>query len=141
MKFLLMGFLMISSFLQPKAGLEGFLRESRGNQMGKQKPFEISGHPFSSKIYLYKKLSSIDLVGLEGNWCDSVQQKPYKIIQTNNKGYFKIHLMPGKYMVLVGAYDGFFVPYFDQNNQPASITIQSGKIEQMKILVNSKAIY
>lgn len=140
MKILLYTYLLLMSF-SPKQGIEGFLRELKGNQMGKQKTALNAGHVLVSKIYIYKNLSNLDLEGLEGQWCKSVQQRPYKIIQTDNKGYYKIRLAPGKYFLLVQLEDGFFVPYFDQRNQPASINISSGKFERFNILVNSKAIY
>jgi hypothetical protein len=92
-------------------------------------------------IYLYKNLTITQLEDLEGQWCKSVQQKPYKIIQTNNKGQFKQALPTGKYFLLVSAYDGYFIPSFDQHNQPSSILVVSGKYTPVNILVNSKAIY
>ena len=122
-------------------GIEGFLRELKGNQMGKQKTAVNTGHVLVSKIYIYKNLSNLDLEGLEGQWCKSVQQRPYKIIQTDNKGYYKLRLAPGKYFLLVQLEDGFFVPSFDQHNQPSSILVESGKYTPVNILVNSKAIY
>ncbi|MFN5987744.1 MAG: hypothetical protein ACK42B_12770, partial [Chitinophagaceae bacterium] len=78
---------------------------------------------------------------LDGQWCKSVQQKPYLMIQTDNKGYFKKALKAGQYIVLVEAYDGFFIPFFDQYNQPGKIIVRSKKYTPLDILVNSKAIY
>lgn len=141
MKLLLAFILLLSTMTQPKQGLEGFLREARGNQMGIQNRSSNKGQPFKSKLYLFKKLGTEDLVELEGQWCKSIKQKPYKIIQTDQKGYFKTAVSPGKYVVLVGAYDGYFIPSFNQYNQPSSILVISGKWEQMNILVNSRAIY
>jgi hypothetical protein len=141
MKFLLGIFFGLATFVQSGQGLEGFLREAKGNQMGIQKQSGIKGKALSSRIYLYKKLTKEDLLGLEGQWCKSVQQKPIKVIQADTMGYFKTNLVPGQYIVLVGVYDGYFIPSFNQFDQPGSITIKSGKWEQMNILVNSKAIY
>lgn len=126
---------------QPKQGLEGFLREAKGNQMGIQNQFSNKGIPFKSKLYLFKKLVTEDLVGLDGQWCKSINQKPFKIIASDYKGYFKTALSPGKYVVLVGAYDGYFIPSFNQYNQPSSIEVIAGQLEQMNILVNSRAVY
>jgi hypothetical protein len=63
------------------------------------------------------------------------------MIQTDNKGYFKKALKAGQYIVLVEAYDGFFIPFFDQYNQPGKIIVLSKKYTPLNILVNSKAIY
>ena len=141
MKFFLAYILLILTMAQPKQGLEGFLREARGNQMGIQNRSSNKGQPFKSKLYLFKKLGTEDLVELEGQWCKSIKQKPYKIIQTNNKGQFKQALPAGKYFMLASAYDGYFIPSFDQHNQPSSILVVSGKYTPVNILVNSKAIY
>lgn len=124
-----------------KQGVEGSLREIKGNQMGIEKTSSQKGQPLVGAIYLYKNLTNTQLEGLEGQWCKSVQQKPYKIIQTNNKGQFKQALPAGKYFILASAYDGYFIPSFDQQNQPSSILVVSGKYTPVNILVNSKAIY
>ena len=47
----------------------------------------------------------------------------------------------GQYIVLVEAYNGFFIPFFDQYNQPGKIIVRSKKYTPLDILVNSKAIY
>ena len=141
MKLLLAFILLLSTMTQPKQGLEGFLREAKGNQMGVHNRSSNKGQPFKSKLYLFKKLGTEDLVGLEGQWCKSIKQKPFKIISSDDKGYFKTAVSPGKYVVLVGAYDGYFIPSFNQYNQPSSILVIPGKWEQMNILVNSRAIY
>lgn len=126
---------------QPKQGLEGFLREAKGNQMGIQNQSSNKGQPFKSKLYLFKNLGTEDLVGLEGQWCKSIKQKPFKIISSDDKGYFKSTLKPGKYVVLVGAYNGYFIPSFNQYNQPSNIVIIPRQWQRVDILVNSKAIY
>lgn len=122
-------------------GIEGFLREAKGNQMGIEKSGRVKGAPMQAKLYIYKNLTQKELLGLEGNWCKSIQQKPYLIIQTDQKGYFKQSLKKGKYIVLVEAYDGFFIPYFDQFNQPGKCLVEPKKYTLLNILVNSKAIY
>ena len=141
MKILVFAFLLLLSSGCFSQGIEGFLREARGNQMGVSTKGNIKGHPLVSKIHVFKNLSSTDLLGLEGQWCKSVEQKPYLIIQTDNKGYFKQALKKGKYVVLVEAYDGFFIPSFDQFNQPSKVLVESKKYTSLNILVNSKAIY
>ncbi len=141
MKILIYSYLLLLSFGSPKQGIEGFLREVKGNQMGIEKKNSIKGQPLVGSLYIFNDLSDKDLVGLEGQWCKSVQQKPYLIIQTDNKGYFKQALKKGKYVVLVEAYDGFFIPSFDQFNHPTKVLVESKKYTSLNILVNSKAIY
>ena len=89
MKILIYSYLLLLSFGSPKQGIEGFLREVKGNQMGIEKKNSIKGQPLAGSLYIFNDLSDTDLVGLEGQWCKSVQQKPYLMIQTDNKGYFK----------------------------------------------------
>ena len=141
MKILVYSYLLLLSFWSPKQGIEGYLREVKGNQMGVEKSGNSKGRPMFGKIYLFKDLNREDLVELDGQWCKSVQQKPYLMIQTDNKGYFKKALKAGQYIVLVEAYDGFFIPFFDQYNQPGKIIVRSKKYTPLDILVNSKAIY
>jgi len=141
MKFFLAYILLLSTMAQPRQGIEGFLSEARGNQIGIQNHASNKGQPLKTKLYLFKKLGIEDLIGLEGQWCKSVQQKPYLIIQTDNKGYFKQALKKGKYVVLVEAYDGFFIPSFDQFNHPSKVLVEPKKYTSLNILVNSKAIY
>lgn len=141
MKFLLAFVFLMSAFVQSKQGLEGFLREAKGNQMGIQNRSSKKGQPLKSTLYVFKKLGTADLFELEGQWCKSIKQKPYAIIQTDLKGYFKTRLRPGKYVVVVSVYDGYFIPSFNQYNEPSSIIVKQGQWEQLEILVNSKAIY
>ncbi len=141
MKFFLAYILLLSTMAQPRQGIEGFLSEARGNQMGIQNHASNKGQPLKTKLYLFKKLGIEDLIGLDGQWCKSVQQKPVKIIETDNKGYFKCHLSAGNYVVLVGAYDGYFIPSFNHYNQPSNIVISPRQWQRVDILVNSKAIY
>ncbi len=141
MNFLITFILCIGSIFSHQQGVEGFLSEVKGNQMGVEKTAGIKGRPMVGKIYVFKHLKQTDLVGLEGQWCKSVQQKPYLMIQTDNKGYFKKVLKAGQYIVLVEAYDGYFIPFFDQYNQPGKIIVSSKKYTPLDILVNSKAIY
>lgn len=141
MNFLLVFLYVSLSFSPSKQGVEGTVRELKGNQMGIEKSSREKGQPFVGKIYIYQSLRSTHLDGIEGQWCKSVQQKPFKIIQTNNKGAFKQALPPGKYFLLVAAYDGYYIPSFDQFNQPSSILVTSGQYIPINILVNSKAIY
>ena len=141
MKFFLAYILLLSLIVRPKQGIEGYLREARGNQMGMQNHSSNKGHPFKTKLYLFKKLVTEDLVGLDGQWCKLVQQKPVKIIETDNKGYFKCPLPAGNYVVLVSAYDGYFIPSFNQFHQPSNIVISPRQWQRVDILVNSTAIY
>ena len=141
MKILIYSYLLFLSFWSPKQGIEGFLREVKGNQMGIEKKSSLKGQPLVGRLYVFNDLSDSDLVGLEGQWCKSVQQKPYLIIQTDNKGYFKQALKKGKYVVLVEVYDGFFIPSFDQYNHPTKVLVEPQKYSSLNILVNSKAFY
>jgi hypothetical protein len=141
MNFLITCLVCIGAMFSHRQGVEGFLREVKGNQMGVEKTAGNKGHPLVGKIYIFKQLKNTDLVGLEGQWCKSVQQKPYLIIQTDNKGYFKQALKKGTYVVLAEAYDGFFIPSLDQYNQPSKVFIVSQQYTPLNILVNSKAIY
>lgn len=141
MKSIVFAYILLLSFGSANQGIEGFLREAKGNQMGVEKMGSSKGRPLMSQLYVFKNLTNEDLVGLEGQWCKSVQQKPYIIIQTDNKGYFKQHLKTGKYIVLVKLNDGFFIPSFDQYNQPTKVLVASKKYTSLNILVNSKAIY
>lgn len=141
MKIWMFSFLLFFCFGSPKQGIEGSLREVKGNQMGIEKGGGSKGRPMVGKIYLYKALKKEDLVGLDGQWCRSVQQKPHLVIETDNKGYFKKAVKVGRYVLLVEAYEGFFVPSFDQYNQPSKISVESKQYTSLNILVNSKAIY
>ena len=141
MNFLITLLILIGGMAAPQQGIKGSLREVKGNQMGIEKKSSLKGQPLVGRLYVFNDLSDSDLVGLEGQWCKSVQQKPYLIIQTDNKGYFKQALKKGKYVVLVEAYDGFFIPSFDQFNHPTKVLVESQKYTSLNILVNSKAIY
>ena len=62
MKILVYSYLLLLSFWSPKQGIEGYLREAKGNQMGVEKYGNSKGRPMFGRIYLFKDLNKEDLV-------------------------------------------------------------------------------
>lgn len=127
--------------LNVKTVLSGQVKVQTGNQMPMVNSLVKKGKPFPTTVYVFAPLNNTDLLGQEGQWCKAIQSTILDSIKTDSEGNYQIALVPGRYSILVGAYDGFFIPFFDQYNAPGSIHLKANQPLKLNILVNSKAIY
>lgn len=126
---------------QMKSRLYGQVTLLEGNQMPMRNNSISKGKAFMTQVYIYNKLNYDQLIAIEGQWCKQVNQTPLQTISTDTLGRFAIELVPGNYTVLVAAYGGYFIPFFNQYNQPSAIDLKEKKAVELNILVNSKANY
>jgi len=122
-------------------GLYGRIESIEGNQMPQVGKAFSKAKPLQTRLYIFPPLENTDLLQVEGQWCQQVQQRPIQIVSTDSIGRYHITMVPGRYSILVAAYGGYFVPFFNQFNQPGVVDIQQVQKTELNILVNSKAIY
>ena len=123
------------------AQVYGAVFELKGNQMPVFQKKSTKAKPFPTKVYIFPVLTLDQLLNKEGQWCKEIVQKPIQISLTDSLGQFRITLMPGRYSIVVGAYEGYFVPFFNQNNEPAVFQLEEKQQLNLNIVVNSKVIY
>jgi hypothetical protein len=124
------------------ATIKGNIKVFTGNQMPLKGSTPKKGKFHSTTVYFFKNLQKEWLVDLDGQYCKSFTQvRPYKFIESNLEGDYNTLLPEGTYFVLVAYEDGFFIPFFDSNNQIASIQVKAFQKIQLDVNINSKAVY
>lgn len=123
-----------------KQGIEGKLIWVEGNQMPgpKRQPVEQKG--VSREVYVYPVLTMAD-VKMEGVFVSEVNKPVYKKLQSDSSGKFIINLPPGVYSILIKEDAGLFVNSFDVKQQLNPITVNSGQVTRVEIIINYNAAY
>jgi len=127
--------------VQSKSGIVGSIRELKGNRMPLQNKSKGQGRPLQTQVLIFEQLSASQLVGLIDQWCKQVNAIPVKTQWSDAVGNYQIRLDPGKYSILVAYDDGYFIPFFNQYNEIATVDIVKNQLLQLDINVNRKAIY
>ncbi len=127
--------------MQDSSGIQGKLIVLSGNQMPLQNKTKNSGKPLKTQVYIFNQLTESQLVEMSDQWCKQVNATPIKSQWSDSVGKYQIFLDPGKYSILVAYDGGYFIPFFNQYNEIASVDIVKGQFLQLDITVNRKAIY
>lgn len=127
--------------VQLKSGIIGSILELKGNMMPLQKKSKIQGKPLQTQVFVFKQLSASQLVGLNEQWCKQVNAIPVKTQWSDSVGNYQIRLDPAKYSILVAYDGGYFIPFFNQYNEIATVDIVNSQMLRLDIKVNRKAIY
>lgn len=137
-----MGRKLSSNYTGSFATIKGNIKVFTGNQMPSKEGVPKNGRVYSTTVYFFKKLQKEWLVNLDGQYCKNFTQvRPYKFIESNLQGDYSALLPEGTYFILVAYEDGFFIPFFDSNNQIASIQVKAFQKIQLDVHINSKAVY
>jgi hypothetical protein len=123
-------------------GIAGFVTEASGNQM----PMQEGPRPISkgilSTVLIYEPTNTrqVTQVGTSPIYT-KISTKQVASVQTDSTGAFKIDLPAGAYSVFVKYGDRFFANLFDQNNNIALFTVETGKLTEVRLVVNVRASY
>ncbi len=126
---------------QTISGLEGQITELIGNAMPSKGKASSKGLPLTTKIYIYLPLHLEQLENQNGSFCTKINGLPLDSVVSDKLGHYYIVMKPGKYSIVVGYDNGFFVPYFSGIDGVAYINIEPHKIALLNITVNQKASY
>jgi hypothetical protein len=124
------------------ATIKGNVKVFTGNQMPSHGSAPKKGKPYSTSVYFFTQLKKEWLVDLDGQFCKNFTQvQPFKFIESDAQGDYIISLPEGAYFVLLGYEDGFFIPFFDSNNQISPVQLKVNQKIQLDVNINSKAVY
>lgn len=123
------------------SGIQGRVTEFKGNQMGIKAGNVKMGLALSTQVLIFKQLAVSQLVGLDGQWFQHLNSQPIKSQIADSAGNYQILLDPGVYSILVAYDGGYFIPFYNQYNQIATVHISKNQMIQLDIKVNTKAIY
>jgi hypothetical protein len=125
-----------------KCGIQGYVYEVKGNQM--PSPDEIRQPPRGIKtdVYIYELTSNSQVVADErSGFYKAVNTKLVKRVSTNEKGFFKVKLSPGKYSVFTKVDTLYYANLFDQDNNIYPVEVQKKKMTDVVIKQDYNAAY
>lgn len=124
-----------------RSGIEGYLYKVSGNQMPSPdiKPAPPTG--IKGTLFIYELTNISQTVKLEGSFYSSVSTKLIKKVETNDKGYFKVKLPPGKYSLFIQKDTVLYANRFDSQNNVAPIEVQRKKMAKVDVRMDYSAVY
>lgn len=123
-------------------GLKGHVYKVTGNRM--PSPDEPLPKPQGMKTTLYiYQLTNINDVIRSGQspFYTSISTPLVKEVETNEKGYFKVKLKPGRYSLFVKKDNLFFSSMFDEKNNIHPVEVKAGSMTDVVFNVNYDATY
>ena len=126
-----------------KQGIKGQITEIRGNQMPKVGVTPAKPRPVSTTLFVYEPthISQVKPVETGSPLYTTINRNLVASVISDSLGNYQLYLPTGTYSVFVkkGAY--FFANLFDTQNNIQQVTVDSGKITSLHILINSGATY
>lgn len=124
-------------------GISGEITEIKGNQMPKVGVPPATPKPVSTTVYVYEPthISQVKPLETGSPIYTSINRKLVASVVSDSLGRYSVALPVGTYSVFVKKGDYFFANMFDTQNNIQLVTVDSGKIAPMNILINSGASY
>lgn len=124
-------------------GIAGFITEIKGNQMPKVGVEPASPKPVSTTLYVYEPthISQVKALETGSPLYTVINRKMVASVLSDSLGRYSVALSPGTYSVFVKKGNHFFANLFDAQNNIQLVTVDSGKVTPMNILINSDASY
>lgn len=124
-------------------GISGLITEVKGNQMPKVGVPPASPKPVSTTLYVYEPthLSQVKALEAGSPLYTTINRKLVASVLSDSLGRYSVALPAGTYSVFVKKGDYFFANMFDRENNIQLVSVDSGKITPLNILINSGASY
>ncbi len=124
-------------------GISGLITELKGDQMPKVGLPPAIPKPVSTTLYVYEPthISQVKALETGSPLFTAINRKLVASVLSDSLGRYSVPLSPGTYSVFVKKGDYFFANIFDTQNNIQLVTVDSGKVTPMNILINSGASY
>lgn len=124
-------------------GISGLITEIKGNQMPKVGIPPATPKPVSTMLYVYEPthISQVKATEAGSPLYTAINRKLVASVLSDSLGRYAVALPAGTYSVFVKKGDYFFANLFDSNNNIQLVTVDSGKVSPLNILINSGASY
>ncbi len=124
-------------------GISGLITEIKGNQMPKVGIPPATPKPLSTTVYVYEPthISQVKPLETGSPLYTAINRKLVASVVSDSLGRYSVALPTGTYSVFVKKGDYFFANLFDTQNNIQLVTVDSGKVTPMNVLVNSGASY
>ncbi len=142
MKYLLLYFLMVSSFasVSQKQGLRGQVFWVSGNQMPGPEAILSPNQGAVREVLIYELTSFKDVTQV-GPFFRDIKTKMVASILSKPNGTFKVKLIPGAYSVFTKEKNGLYANLFDEKNNINPVTIKNGQYAWKTITIDYEAAY
>lgn len=125
-----------------KCGIQGYVYEVKGNQMPSPDEKREPPRGIKTDVYIYELTRSSQVVpGERSGFYKSINTRLVKQVSTNEKGFFKVKLPPGKYSVFTKVDSLFYANLFDQDNIIYPVEVQKKKMTDIVIKQDYNAAY
>ncbi|MBW0178686.1 hypothetical protein [Sediminibacterium sp.] len=124
-------------------GISGLITEIKGNQMPKVGVAPATPKPVSTTLYVYEPthISQVKPLETGSPLYTTINRKLVASVLSDSLGRYSVALPAGTYSVFVKKGDYFFANMFDRENNIQLVSVDSGKITPLNILINSGASY
>jgi len=125
-----------------KQGINGIVQSVSGNQMPSTDQKKGGPRGFPTTVFFYEPTNINQITRHDQQpLYNSVLTKLISTVETDSTGAFTASLPIGTYSVFVQVDKLFFANNFDIRNNISLITVEAGKLTEIKILVNHNAAY
>ena len=124
-------------------GIYGTVGQLTGNQMPRIGQSPAVPKPYPTTVFFYEptNISQVIRVNESSPLYVSINTKILASVNTDSTGAFKIALPVGTYSVFVQVGQQFFANTFDIRNNISLVSVEKGKMTEVKIVVNNAAAY
>jgi hypothetical protein len=124
-------------------GISGIITEVKGNQMPKVGIPPAVPKPVATTLYVYEPthISQVKPRETGSPLYTVINSKLVASVVSDSLGRYSVALPMGTYSVFVKKGNYFFANLFDTQNNIQLVTVDTGKITPMNILINSGATY
>lgn len=128
------------------AGIEGQVIWIEGNQMPQvsdnksELAAPMNGEPAKRTIRIHQ-LTHINQASLGDYLFGDIETPLVAEVETDEKGYFKVELPPGRYSIFTVEESGYFANVFDLDSYIHPLTVEKSKWNKVQIRVDYKAAY
>jgi len=123
-----------------RQGIKGHVYFVTGNQM--PSPDRPPSKPAGMKTTLYiYELTNASQVSKEGAFYKTIFTKLVEEVKTDENGYFKTKLKPGRYSLFIKKGELFYSSIFDDKNNIHPVEIKKGEWTEETFQANYGAVY
>jgi hypothetical protein len=124
-----------------RQGLKGHVYLVRGNQMPSPDAPPSPGKGFKTILYIYELTNASQAGQQQGAYYTSISTKLVKEVKTDESGYFKVKLKPGRYSLFVKKGELFYSNIFDGQNNIHPIEVKKGEWTEEDFKADYDAVY
>jgi hypothetical protein len=125
-----------------RCGIQGYVYEIKGNQMPSPDEKRAPPKGIKTMVYIYELTSPAQVVAADRpGFYKSVSSKLIKEVMTDDKGFFKVKLSPGKYSLFTKAEALYYADIFDQYNNIYPVEVEKKKMTDVVIKQDFNAAY